>query len=64
MMEESTYQDEFIESAKIFIRDQLDLNGDVDAMIETVAANENIKQILKTIKAMEEIKRKQQNPSQ
>ena len=63
-MDKDAWQDEFIESVRGFINDQLDSNGDVDTMIDNVAANDKIKQIMKTIKAIEEMKRKQKNSSQ
>ena len=63
-MDKDAWQDEFIETVRGFINDQLDSNGDVDTMIDNVAANDKIKQIMKTIKAIEEMKRKQKNSSQ
>ena len=63
-MDKDAWQDEFIESVRGFINDQLDSNGDVDTMIDNVAANDKIKQIMKTIKAIEEMERKQKNSSQ
>ena len=55
-------QNEFVEDITVFIKDQLDSKSDekdIDAVIDKISSgNDNIKEIFKTIKQIEIIKRK------
>ena len=58
-------QNEFVEDITVFIKEQLDSKSDekdIDAVIDKISCNnDNIKEIFKTIKQIEIIKRKMQN---
>ena len=58
-------QNEFVEDITVFINEQLDSKSDekdIDDVIDKISCNnDNIKEIFKTIKQIEIIKRKMQN---
>lgn len=58
-------QNEFVDDITVFINEQLDSKSDekdIDAIIDKISSgNDNIKEIFKTIKQIEIIKRKIQN---
>lgn len=58
-------QNEFVEDITVFIKEQLDSKSDekdIDAVIDKISCNnDNIKEIFKTIKQIEIIKRKMQD---
>ena len=58
-------QNEFVEDITVFINEQLDSKSDekdIDAVIDKINCNnDNIKEIFKTIKQIEIIKRKMQH---
>ena len=58
-------QNEFVEDITVFIKEQLDSKSDekdIDDVIDKISCNnDNIKEIFKTIKQIEIIKRKMQN---
>ncbi len=61
----SDIQNEFVEDITVFINEQLDSKSDekdIDAVIDKISCNnDNIKEIFKTIKQIEIIKRKMQD---
>lgn len=61
----SNIKNEFVQDITVFINEQLDSKSDekdIDAVIDKISSNnDNIKEIFKTIKQIEIIKRKMQN---
>lgn len=61
----SDIKNEFVQDITVFINEQLDSKSDekdIDAVIDNISSNnDNIKEIFKTIKQIEIIKRKMQN---